>query len=171
MSASMVLEMESQAVQTKLRFFDSRRVISLRDASDLVAHGIDTTASLRYTWEYPRKALGENGLEAAVFKEVCQKVLFILDAQLTLLDLTRQAAAEAAASSGRTVPRLMDLDQAELQLRQARRRIEDLHAMASRPLGEGIDWKKAQEGEEAIARGEVVRLNPNAPVEKAAAAG
>lgn len=169
MSASLLLEMERQGVQAKIRAFSGDRTISMRDARELIEHGIEATKALRFTWEYPRRALGESGLEAADFKEVCQKSVSILDAHLTLLDLIRRTAEAAASNEGQAVPKLADLDRADAQVRDARRKIEDLLALASRPRGTGIDWGKVRDGEEAIARGEVVRLNPNVPMGKTTA--
>jgi hypothetical protein len=163
MPPNLVVELHRREAEARLQVLTGRREVSEADVRQLVALTLSATEHLRYTWEYPRRALGEAGLEAGAFCEVCRSVLAALDMHQTLLGLIRHLAEDLLAREGIAVERLRELDEAESQVRAARRSVEDLLAFASRPRGEGVDWAKVQEAEEAFQRGEFTRLNPGAP--------
>jgi hypothetical protein len=140
----------------------SRKPVRAADARHVVALALAATEELRYTWEYPRRVLAESGMEAAAFCDLCRSVLEALDWHLAFLGAVRRLGAKAAGGEGAG-----ELDAAEAQARTARRAVEDLIGFATRPA-KPVDWDKVREAEEAIGRGEYVRLNPNA---RAAAGG
>ena len=88
MSVIQRLEIERQVAETRLRAFRENRPISLADASEMVALAVEAARLLDYTKNYPRRALGEAGLDAADFREICHKALSILDTHLTLSGTT-----------------------------------------------------------------------------------
>jgi hypothetical protein len=161
MPSSLLLELGRAESEAAISALNARRDrVSVADAVDLVKHALAMSAQLRSIWEHPRRALGEAGLEAARFREVCRSTVEVLDKHLTLLGLVRQLAEEAAAHEGVTPPGTADLDDAEEQARTARQAVEDLLAFAERQRP--LDWAKVREGQLAIERGESTRLNPGA---------
>jgi hypothetical protein len=161
MPSSLLLELGRAEAEAAITTLTARPgPVSVGDAADLVKHVLAMSAQLRYIWEHPRRALGEAGLEAARFREVCRSTVEVLDNHLTLLGLVRQLAEEAAAHAGVTPPGTADLDNAAAQARTARQAVEDLLAFAERPRP--LDWAKVREGQLAFERGESTRLNPSA---------
>ena len=161
MPSSLLLELGRAEAEAAITTLNARRdPVSVGDAADLVKHVLATSALLHDVWGHPRRALGEAGLEAARFREVCRSTVEVLDNHLTLLGLVGQLAAEAAAREGVTPPGAADLENAEAQARKARRAVEDLLAFAERPRP--LDWAKVREGQRAFERGESTRLNPGA---------
>jgi hypothetical protein len=172
MVPNVLLEKERRRIEAEVRVLSGPREWSAADARELVATIVSATPHLRYTWEYPRRALGEAGLEANAFCALCRETLPILDLHLALIGLARQVATEAAAREQVVLDSLGDLDEAEAQARVARRGVEDLLTFAGRPRGEGVDWDKVRQANEAFQRGEFTRLNPGArPAEAEPTAG
>jgi hypothetical protein len=182
MSSTLPLEMARLETEARLQALSGRhRPESAAVARELVSHTLSATEHLRHTWEYPRRALGEAGMEAGAFCEVCRSVLRILDMHLALLGLIRQVAEDASARAGAggacaaragagnyasaragaEVDGVAGLDGAEAQVRAARRGVEDLLAFVGRPR-KPIDWQEVRKAEEAFGRGEYTRLNPDA---------
>jgi hypothetical protein len=165
--STLPLEMARLETEARLQALSGRhRLETVAGARELVSHILSATEHLRHTWEYPRRALGEVGMEAGAFCEVCRSVLRILDMHLALLGLIRQVAEDVSARAGAEVDGVARLDGAEAQVRAARRGVEDLLALAGRPR-QPIDWEEVRKAEEAFGRGEYTRLNPDAKVSAA----
>jgi hypothetical protein len=168
---SVLLDMELSAREAELHALSRRgRTVSLVDARELVSRIIDATVHLRDTWEYPRRALGTDGLEGKAFEQVCRKTLRALDLHLAVMALIREAVVEAYSAAGVAVEGLDAFDEAEAAVWVGRREVEAVQAFVAQPR-KPVDWETVRKAEEAFGRGECVRLNPAPGARPAPAAG
>jgi hypothetical protein len=161
MQSSLLLELGRAEAEAAITTLKARRgPVSLADAYQLVKYVVAMSAHLSYTWEYPRRALGEAGLEAARFHEVCRSTIEALDFHLNLLALVRRLAEEVAVRESGGPLNVEELNKAEAAAREARQRVADLLGFVERTRP--VPWEKVREGEAAFGRGECTRLNPAA---------
>jgi hypothetical protein len=135
---------------------NSSRPIRAADARQIVALALSATEELRYTWEYPRRALGEGGIETAAFRELCFSVLAAIDWHLKLLTTVIRLDEEVLEGA-----EARSLEEAQLRVQAARKDTEELLAFLGKPF-DPIDWGKVREAEGAFESGQYTRLNPEA---------